>query len=558
MPFNTLPSEDFLNREDEHSFLLRMAELRESAVAGNVLLDGARGIGRTELLKQLYRTIFWERNNLVPFYYSFSGAALKTADFARDFFTSFIRQYLAYFRKDPSLAAVATLGRLIPVVSSSGIHWMTDLIDDFQEQTAGGYSHEQMTCAATAPATAAARRGLPVVVMLDEFHMSAQMYEQRPGDSHGLADIFESAMKNYLCPHILTGGPEGLLESVFTAGSFRGMTEKMSLGPLTEDISHHLFSSVCKKLQLNGDREASLRFMKFLGGNPLYIRNLAKALWRMRKNNFKEQDILECYAYEVSDGGTAFYWSSVLCRSMDTPELRKAAIALYMHLTKTDDGWHDLVRTSKVLGLPEPSVRKAFDALNRAGLVRPGKNAVLCGDNVLRDFMHVRYMKEVEGRTSRSVMEQLMSRHQPSAAPPACFKIVIPMSADAELVAAKAVEQICKNIKLDPALISRIQLALIESCINAMEHSGSYDKRVFLKITASDERIEIAIESRGKAFDAGPKGPLAIEERLRSADKRGWGLDLMRKIMDEVKIERIDEKTRVILIKKISADEVLK
>lgn len=49
-----------------------------------------------------------------------------------------------------------------------------------------------------------------------------------------------------------------------------------------------------------------------------------------------------------------------------------------------------------------------------------------------------------------------------------------------------------------------------------------------------------------------------IEEKLHSGHKRGWGLKLIRTIMDDVRIERIDDRTRVILVKNIKPNEVLK
>ena len=560
MPFNTIPAKDFFNRESEFNYLRLLAHFRESAVAANVLLEGARGIGKTELLKQLFRTIFWEEKNVIPFYYSFTRATLKAPNFARDYFMRFVRQYIAYLKKDPSLTNTMTtsLKRLIPIISSLGVYWMIDLIEEFHELSCSGDVYGQIMGAIAAPVTAAGKTGVPVLIMLDDFHVAAQLYEMEPGDAPGLMSLFEGSMKNYLCPHILTGSPEEVLESIFTDNSFRGTAERMFLGPLAEDIALSLFSSLCEKLAIRGEKDTSLRFMKFLGGNPLYIRNIAKALWKMQKRNYTERDLWESYAYEISEGETAFYWSSVFGEFMRDPDHRRAAIELVVHSIKTNGEIHNLGRLSKVLRLSESSLRNALDAMQKAGIIQSGRGSRQIRDNILQDFMHVLYMREIEGMTAENAREHIMSRHQPLSDGSTCFEMVIPMASNAELVAAKAVEQICKSINLGPGLINQIQLALIESCINAMEHSGSYEKRIFLKVTASDERLELSIESPGKPFDAIKEDGRSVEERILSSDKRGWGLDLMRKIMDEVKVERIEDRTRVILIKNIKNDEVLK
>ncbi len=560
MPLNTIPANDFFNRQSELAYLRRLSEFRECAVAGNVLLEGARGMGKTELLKQLYRSIYWEEKALVPFYYSFTRANLKADHFAKDYFCRFVGQYLSFVRKDPALTEGMNSPptRFIPLIASLDMDWMTELVDDFLDQAGRGDPHGAILSAISAPVVAARKSGIPVLIMLDDFHLSAHLFERDPGDIPGLMTLFEESMKSYLCPHILTGSPARALESMFSDSSLRGKAERLFVAPLSEDVAHSLFCAVCERLGIKGDSGASLGFMKFLGGNPLYIRNLAKAIWRMQKRDFAERDLLECYVHEVTEGETSFYWSSVLDEFASESDLRRAVVQLVMHSTKTGGRLHDFVRLSNVLGLPELLLRNALDSAQKAGLVQTVGGSARSKDNVLHDCMQVLYMREIEGRSAGEIRQLIISRYIPRGKSPACFEMVIPMASDAELVAAKAVEQICRSIRLDPDLISQIQSALIESCINAIEHSGSYDKKVFLRITASDEKLEIIIESDGKPFDASAKDEWTVEDRLLSPDKRGWGLDLMRKIMDDVKVERIDEKTRVTLIKNIGSDEVAK
>ena len=49
-----------------------------------------------------------------------------------------------------------------------------------------------------------------------------------------------------------------------------------------------------------------------------------------------------------------------------------------------------------------------------------------------------------------------------------------------------------------------------------------------------------------------------MEEKLRLGIKRGWGYKLFHKIMDSVKVERVNDRTKVILTKDIKDKEVLK
>ncbi len=551
MPLHGISPKDYLNRNEELSYLRRLAVLRKDDLASNVLLVGARGVGKTELLKQLYQSFFWEVQKVVPFYYSFKTAALKSTTFARDYFTRFVKQYVAFARKEPLYVDNVSmpLHRLIPVISSLGLDWMIDCISEFQENTDHGDLYGQILSAISSPANAAMRGGKPVLVMLDDFTASADLHEAKRGDSPGLTSLFEESMKNSLCPHIITGSPSSKLESIFSDPSLHRGTERMRLAPLPEDTALALFSSLLEKMEITCDRDAALGLVRRVRGNPLYLRNMAKAVSKMKKKEISERDIVECYSHEIMDGATAFYWSSIFAESIRDKDLRRIVLGLIMHQLEKGKG-DGRERLSKVLGVRDAEIGAALDVLELNEL---GQN----GDQVVLDFVQSLYMREVEGKTTREVQKQIEAEYG-SAHDLSVFEMVIPMSEQAELVAARAVDQIGRNINLEPDVMNYLQLAIVECCINAIEHSGSYEKKIYLKFIASPQMLEIMIESPGRFFSPDSLEESPTEKKVESGRKRGWGLTLMRKIMDEVRVERVHDRTRVTLIKKILKSEVRK
>src|SRR5512143_1032738 len=159
MPLYGIPAKDYLDREDELAYLKRLASLRRDALADNVLLIGPRGIGKTEFLKQLYHSLFWDSKDVVPFYYSFKTAALKSTTFARDYFARFVKQYVAFVKKEPLHVNNMSmpLPRLIPLISTLGLDWLIDCIDDFQQNTDQGDLYGQLLSAISTPVNAAVR-----------------------------------------------------------------------------------------------------------------------------------------------------------------------------------------------------------------------------------------------------------------------------------------------------------------------------------------------------------------------------------------------------------------
>ena len=543
MPFNALPAEDFLNRESELDYLKSLSALKGNALGGNVFIEGAHGAGKTELLKQHYRSIFWE-DHTVPFYYSFKTANLKGTYFAKDYFTSFIRQYISFLKKEPAIAgnAAEPLQRLMPAISSLGLDWLVDSIEDMQAHLKNNDVYWQMVAAVSAPAAAARRSSKPVVVMLDDFDAAGSLYETSLGDAHGLVSLFGDSMRHKLCPHVITGSA-GTLAVIFSDHALIGMTEQMRLGSLPEDLAARLFRTHLANLKITCDPDGQLEFLGILKGNPLYIRNLAKAALKMQKRSIAEKDLVECYGYDVSDGETAFYWSSTLSRYAKTPAKRKVLLKGLMHAMDNgsiDDG----ARRPLASGLYEAETEAALDAMLALGITQD-KTAVF------RDVISCLYMKEVEGRNANSAWEKIIAKYLVQTEE-SCFEIVIPMSSDAELVVAKAVEQIGKNMNLDAEFLNYLQLALIEVCINAIEHSGSYEKKVFLKFIARPDTLEIIVENAGRPFSLDARNDIPVEEKLRRGMKRGWGFKLVHSIMDHVKVERVNDRTRVILIKNIA------
>jgi serine/threonine-protein kinase RsbW len=158
--------------------------------------------------------------------------------------------------------------------------------------------------------------------------------------------------------------------------------------------------------------------------------------------------------------------------------------------------------------------------------------------------------------SSRPQLELLASRVRdtvPSgvvqSSEPDEFLMVVPMGEDNELIAANTAEQIAKRLTFRPEAINQIKTAIVEACINASEHSFSPDRKIYQRFRVESDRLVITISSRGivpsnlNGTKSGTEAKEAAEER------RGWGLKLIRTLMDEVEFERVDDGTRLRMTK---------
>ncbi|MEJ2183798.1 MAG: ATP-binding protein [Nitrospirota bacterium] len=558
MALDAIAAKDFRDREEELARLRALASREAGAAGGNVLLAGPRGVGKSELLKQVHGALFWEDPSVIPFYYRFRRGTLKGAYFARDYFSRFLRQLLAALKRDPSLIENmgVPLTRLLAL--APGERFPGELLEDFREQVAEGDLPGQILAALSAPLRTAESMGRRVVVLLDDFHLAAELFERAPADTPWLVSLFEGSMKSPLVPHVLAGSTGGALEAIFTDDSIRGTAERLSLAGLPEDTAFALLKDLSESLGV-AVAEDVRGVLAHLGGNPLYIGHMARALSRARLREAGRGEFWECYVREVLDGETAFYWSSVLRGALPEAEQVRPALEMLMQAAESPFEVGDLPRLARLLHAPEQVLREALAALFKAGMLEGTWKVRCIPDEVLRDFLRGRYRREVQGQRAEAVREGLLKERMAAAGggPGLSFEVVIPMVADAELFAAKAVEQVAGVLKLREELVNQLQLALIEACINAMEHSGSYEKKIFLRFTAEPERLEIVIESPGRPFEAPETGEAEEEaEGPPTGRRRGWGLKIMRRVMDDIRVERTEDRTRVVLTKKITPKEV--
>ncbi len=128
------------------------------------------------------------------------------------------------------------------------------------------------------------------------------------------------------------------------------------------------------------------------------------------------------------------------------------------------------------------------------------------------------------------------------------YEMVVPMGEDTELIAANTVEEIAKRHHFLPKAVNQIKTALVEACINASEHSHSPDGKIYQKFTVEDDKIIITVTNRGVKMPV--KKVLEITSQIEKDEgRRGWGLRLMKTLMDEVKFEQVDDGTSISMTK---------
>jgi serine/threonine-protein kinase RsbW len=149
------------------------------------------------------------------------------------------------------------------------------------------------------------------------------------------------------------------------------------------------------------------------------------------------------------------------------------------------------------------------------------------------DLLHDHLMKLAAEETERK--------------PASEFELVIPVEDEAELIAARTVEQIARSADFDQEAINQIKTSLIEACINAAEHADSPDRRIYQRFLVEEDRLTITVSNKGDVTGWMDRGDEASAPAGRGM--RGRGIQIIRALMDEVRFERSDDGTVLVMTK---------
>jgi serine/threonine-protein kinase RsbW len=133
------------------------------------------------------------------------------------------------------------------------------------------------------------------------------------------------------------------------------------------------------------------------------------------------------------------------------------------------------------------------------------------------------------------------------------ISLTIPVAPDMEIVATAQAAAVGEFIEMPRDKIDEVKLALVEACINASEHAQARADRVHLtfRVGREDARecLEVEVVDQGKGFDQKSIETPSAEKTFSGRQKRGWGLQIIRSLMDSVAISSSEGGTRILMRK---------
>lgn len=120
-------------------------------------------------------------------------------------------------------------------------------------------------------------------------------------------------------------------------------------------------------------------------------------------------------------------------------------------------------------------------------------------------------------------------------------------------VAEKFLHSVMAMSSLEDSETHRVEMAVRESVINAIQHGNRCDesKKVQLEISVSPAKLTIFVRDEGSGFDVGSiPNPLEENNILKNS---GRGIFIIRSFMDEFSVRRIpNDGSEVMMVKRLN------
>ena len=118
------------------------------------------------------------------------------------------------------------------------------------------------------------------------------------------------------------------------------------------------------------------------------------------------------------------------------------------------------------------------------------------------------------------------------------IELHIPSIPGFEKVAMETAASVAEKMGFSVDRVEDLKTAVSEACLNAIEHGNKLDTntKVGITLTVEKSKLQVAVKDEGKGI--GDIKPPDIDEKMEGKEEtRGWGMFLIKSLMNEVEVE---------------------
>jgi serine/threonine-protein kinase RsbW len=407
-----LPDDDFAGRELELARVEALARTAPQAPArdnrSNALLLGAPRVGKSEILRKCFDRLFNEGGEALPFFYAVSRSCLDPEKFARDYFSQFLAQFVAFRRNDPKLLAaaeepLAVINRAAPAEDYLCVR---SLIDSFSRTLQSVDSTSLLRVALSAPAAAAAHAGLEPLVLIDDSHHFAGT-ELHGEFIRAIGSVGSLVQRGPM--YVLTGLRRLVTELIPPDQEVFDRIEVIQVERMSNEALEKLTRLRAERLGIESSDSTIELIVQQLNCDAFYIRAILNAAASAGASLKTFIEFERVYTNEVLNGRIGHYLNELL---RDVAPSSREGRAVLEALTLVIDAGSPVPVEAVTERMREHT--KDSDALlgrlNAREMLDVSYGFVTAsGDPVLADYVRAKYRSEIAGSARPVAGDELLS-----------------------------------------------------------------------------------------------------------------------------------------------------
>ena len=408
----------FTDREREMDGLMDWADRVTRNFGRSQGLVSHRRYGKTAIMERFYNRLFWERTDIMPFYFELHDGIHKIwmKTLAEQYLYTFLQQFLAYRTRDALLAFnhTGSFENLYEIAENHNETFVMEKIDWWQKDKSLNDTIKINMVLQSLPHDCAIKTGLSVIVMFDEFQrLNQALYYDEACTRHceHYTDTFSAAAESSRAPMLVAGSQVTLFTQVALTGAMLGRVNVDYIQRLPISGAVELVFKLAERFNIEISLELAYIMSHLVDGHPYYIWCLFHSRYQHR-NLTTEEGVRKTLTFEVENkiGNINRFWMHHFLQYMDAFKLPHAR-KMIVYLTQYIDTEVHVEQLVEDLDLPM-TVEEANDTLQQliwCDLVREESDQFYGGlsDPMLAWMLRIKYGWEIERLMRKDAIAQM-------------------------------------------------------------------------------------------------------------------------------------------------------
>lgn len=327
----------FVGRKKELDFLNNkwLANIPKELSKSTAILS-RRKKGKTALVERFYNIIYNNNQEVIPFYYEVREGNKWVVNFALDFYTNFISQYLGFKLRDIELCReTRSLKKLEEIAKENKIEVIIRNIDMFKDYYQNKDDVDNIwTYVQSAPHRIASITDDYIVQIIDEFQfLNSEIFrdENCKIKMDDLAGTYLSLAESKIAPLLVTGSWVGWLKRIIR-GQLPARFREIELGNFTEEEGLEAVFNYSLITGVEVANDVAVYLNDLVSSDPYYISAIIRSFYD-NKDLTKKEGLLSTLEYEVRKGDIFATWMEYILNTIDDRNGKKILI-FYIKIEK--------------------------------------------------------------------------------------------------------------------------------------------------------------------------------------------------------------------------------